>query len=160
MPPELLSFDGDWQSYEDMIYAAYMETIVNSGLMFRSAPVKSQYRPETKGKGFGFWHAISESSSHQSRSEDERTPDLRRCERIRWIAWAIENAGQLGFLCWENQRYGEARVIIWAEAHDYVVVLAPRNNYYLLKSAYVVDKPHRRQSFRVEYDAYCKLRKG
>lgn len=160
IPPDLIPFPGDWQPYEDLIYAAYMETVVNGRPMFRGIPVKAKYMPETKGKGFSFWHVISESSHANKSSENDRTPDIRRCERIRWIAWAIENASQPGFLCWENQRKGDEGVVIWAEAHDYAVILSPRNGYYLLKTAYVVDKPHRRNSFRAEYDAYCRRQKG
>jgi hypothetical protein len=158
-PPELMLFKGDWPPYEGMIYEAFLETIVNGSPSFKGWPVKAQFRPETNGKGFSFWHVISESSSGD-KSEDERTPDFRRCERIRWIEWAIKNAGEPGFLCWENQRGRETRFVIWVEAHDYAVILAVRNGYYLLKSAYVVDRTHRRQTFRAEYDAYCRRQKG
>ena len=47
---------------------------------------------KTKGKGYAFWHVISEAPQSNNRNESERIPNLRRCERIRWIAWAIEQA--------------------------------------------------------------------
>lgn len=40
----------------------------------------------TNGKHFGFWRVISDGEL-----EDDRLPDLRRCERITWIAYLIAN---------------------------------------------------------------------
>lgn len=159
-PPELISFSGDWSAYEDEIYSIYLQTVVRTGLWFDNAPVKAQFRPDTRGKGFSFWHLISEAPDRNNRNEDDRIPDLARCERIRWVAWCISNAEKPGFSWWENQRKRETHVVIWAEAHDFAVVLAKRltqagPRYYLLKTAYCL-KPHRRAVFERERDAYWK----
>jgi hypothetical protein len=79
--PDLFLFTGDWQCYEDKLYQIYLDEIVNAGLSFNGLPIRCQYRPESKNKHFGFWHLISEGEI-----ETDRTPDLRRCERIHWIA--------------------------------------------------------------------------
>jgi hypothetical protein len=140
--PDLLPFNGDWASYEETLYSVFLETFVHGGPCFRDLPVKAQYRPETKGKGFSFWHVISE-----GRNEEDRTPDLERCARIRWIAWFIQHAETDRSLCWwENERKGNKHVVIWNEAECFAVVLAKRNGYYLLKTAYVVMK-HRAEDF-------------
>lgn len=35
-PPELMPWNGaDWETYEDAIYAAYLETVAHAGLRFR-----------------------------------------------------------------------------------------------------------------------------
>lgn len=158
-PPELLPFNGDWTTYEDEIYAEYIHTVVRAGLQFAGSPVRAQFRPETRNKGFSFWHLISEAPDRDNRNEDDRIPDLDRCARIRWVAWCIENAGQPGFSWWENQRKGRTRVVIWAEEHDFAVVLEKRDTqdgsrYYLLKTAYCRLKSHRRASFAKERDAF------
>jgi hypothetical protein len=93
---------------------------------FRGDPVKVRYMPESKRKGYGFWHLISEAPDQGNRDEDERIPDLRRCERVRWVAWCIQNAHEAGFSWWENERGRETHVVIWAEEHDFAVVLAKR----------------------------------
>lgn len=166
LPPALLPFNdygGNWARYEDDLYAIYLETVVRAGLRFRGADIKAQFRPETRGKGFSFWHLISEAPDQHNRNEEDRIPDLERCARIRWVAWSIRNAEQDGFSWWENQRKRETHVVIWAEAHDFAVVLAKRETrdgprYYLLKTAYCL-KSHRRQTFAKERDAFWAARK-
>lgn len=162
-PPELMPFAGDWNSYEEAIYAVYLHSVVHGGLRFLEAPIKAQFRPETRGKGFSFWHLISEAPDRDNRNEDDRIPDLERCARIQWVAWCIRNAENDGFSWWENRRKSETHVVIWAEAHDFAVVLAKRQTrkgprYYLLKTAYCL-KAHRRATFAKERDAFWKGRK-
>lgn len=161
-PPELLPFDGEWQRYEDRVYKVFMDTFVWADVRFRSVRVSAQFRPETRGKGYSFWHVISEASHPGNRNEEERIPDMRRCERIAWIAWAIEHAsnGTEGFSWWENRRGRDTRVAIWAEPWDFVVILAKRRDYYLLKTAFCKLKPHRRRSFEKEREAFWRGQKG
>ena len=130
--PNLETFCGDWQLYESRIYQIYLDTVVNGRLTHNGLRVASQFRPETKGKGFGFWHLISEGDT-----EEDRIPDIRRCERIRWVAWVIANSGtDKSISCWENKRGKNLHVVMWVEANNYVVVLAKRMGYYLIKTAY------------------------
>ena len=161
-PPDLLPFDGDWELYEERVYEVFMDTFVRAGIRFQGARVSAQYRPETRGKGFSFWHVISEAPHPGNRNEEDRIPDPRRCERIAWIPWAIEHAsnGTDGFSWWENRRGRDTRVVIWAEAWDFVVILAKRRDYYLLKTAYCDLKPHRRRTFEKEREAFWQARKG
>jgi hypothetical protein len=150
MPP-IEIFDGQWPQYEDLLYDIFLQTVVRGGLTFNGLPVKTQYRPETNNKGFSFWRLIS-----QGDSEDDRTPDFRRCERIRWIAWVIENVGgNEGICCWENKRGNKTHVVLWCEEEQFAVVLAKRTGYYLIKTAYIV-KPNRERSFRKERDKFLR----
>lgn len=164
-PPELMPWSGaDWEAYEDAIYAAYLQSVAHAGLRFRGDPVKVRFRPESQHKGYGFWHLISEAPDQANRNEDDRVPDLRRCERVRWVAWCIENAGTPGFSWWENQRWNETHVVIWAEAHDYAVFLAKRSTqegtgFYLLKTAYCLRERNIRK-FTNERDAWRRAQKG
>ena len=159
--PDLLCFEGDWQAYEDRIYQAFLESLVYATVSFRGWRVNARRHPETKGKSYGFWHVISEAPQSNNRNEGERIPNLRRCERIRWIAWAIEQAdkGADDFSWWENRRGREVSVVIWAERLDFVVVLARRREYYLLKTAFCELKPHRRESFKRERAAFYQAQK-
>lgn len=161
-PPDLLPFDGNWEDYEDRIYEVFMDTFVRAGVRFRGMRVSAQFRPESRGKGHSFWHVISEAPHPGNRNEEDRIPDMRRCERIAWIAWAIEHAsnGTDGFSWWENRRGRDIRVVIWAEEWDFAVILAKRNGYYVLKTAYCGLKPHRRQSFEKEREAFWRAQKG
>lgn len=153
--PDLFPFYGDWSKYEDELYDIYKRTIVEASSMFQGLPVRTQYRPPTKGKGFGFWHLISEGSE-----EEERTPDMLRCERISWVAWLIENAEKNKDLSWwENTRGRNTHVVIWHEKENFAVVLAKRRGYYLLKTAYLA-KSNRRRAFIRERKEFLRARKG
>lgn len=159
-PPKLLLFHGDWPPYEDSVYEAFLGSFVRPGVTFRGIKVSAQFRPDTRGKGFSFWHTISEAASPDNRNEDDRVPDIRRCERILWIRWIIENAGNDGFLWWENERKGNTHVVIWAVHHDFAVVLAKRKNYYVLKTAYAEIRSHRRATFQREWEEFSGTQNG
>lgn len=149
-PPELMPFGGDWASYENEIYEAFLDTLVRKTVTYKGWRVSAPHRPETNGKGYSFWHTISEAPDRSNRNEDDRIPDMRRCERIRWICWVIENAGSEGFPCWENKRRGNTHIVIWARDYDFAVILAKRRDYYVLKTAYAEIKSHRRKAFERE----------
>jgi len=163
-PPDEVLLSGEWAIYEDLLYQVYLDTVAHAGLSFQGEPVKVQFRPETRGKGFGFWHLISEAPEQSNRNEDERLPDLARCRRIRWVAWCITHAEQPGFSWWENRRGRETHVVIWAEVHDFAVVLAKRQSaegmrFYLLKTAYCL-RAHTKRKFAKERDAFRAAQKG
>lgn len=154
--PELFPFHGDWATYVEQLYEIYLNEIVHSGITFKGLPVKSQYRPPTDGKGYGFWHVVSDGPV-----EEDRLPDLRRCERIRWISWVIRMAVTDDRIkWWENKRRNNTHVVLWLESHEFAVILAKRQNYYLLKTAYNVTKSHRKASLQREYENYWRAKKG
>lgn len=157
-PPALFEFTGDWESYEDLLYQEFLDTIVNRKLAFRGVRVQTQFRPAYRGKGFSFWHLTSEAPSPDNLNEAERIPDLERCRRIRWIAWVIENAGKDRFSWWENKRGSKTNVVIWAEDYDFAVILAKRRGYYLLKTAYCLQE-RRKRTFERERDEYRRTQK-
>ena len=89
---------------------------------------------DVDGKHFSFWHLISTGND-----EENRTPDLRRCERISWIGWIISNIDtDPEITWWQNARGRNTHIVILHELEAYAVILAERNNYYMLKTAYTV----------------------
>jgi len=156
--PDLEHFSGNWDAYIDYIYEVYCDLILKSGLRFCRLPVKPRFTPESKGKIYGFWHVTSEGST-----EEDRTPDLRRCERIRWISWVIENVDNYEEITWwdERSKSNNREVVLWVEAEQFVVVLAWRSQgYWLLKTAYLADKPHKIKSLKKKRDRYWKAKKS
>lgn len=151
VPPELEEFEGEWDAYQERIYEIFQTTICDAGLTFQGLRVGIKRHPEYKEKHFSFWHITSEGER-----EEERTPDLRRCERIRWVNWLITNCdSHPGISFWENKRGSQKHVVIWSEEHKYAVILAKRNGYYLLKTAYVVSE-RREERFRKEREEFIK----
>ena len=154
--PDLLDKNNrNWKEYLEDVYQVYQDTITRVGLIFDGAPVKTRWFPCDDGKGATFWHMITEGEI-----ECERTPDERRCERIRWVAWMITNAKTDAELCWwENTRRGNTHIVIWAKDHNFAVILAKRKGCYMLMSAYWV-KEYRRIDFEREYAEYKKKTTG
>ncbi|MDT4288884.1 hypothetical protein RO575_04895 [Methylomonas sp. MO1] len=154
--PDLVLFCGDWQAYEDRVYSVYFETIIQSNLRFNNLPVRPRYTPETKGKHFGFWHMVQEGDV-----EEERTPDLRRCERIGWVSWVIENCIENSEISWwVEKRDNQNEIVIWIEAEQYVVVLSERRDYWLLKTSYLATKSGKIKQLERNRAKYAKPRKN
>jgi hypothetical protein len=145
LPPDIFPSTGDWDTYLEGVHKVFLETLLNRDITFCNLPVRIKKNPEYKDKSFSFWHLISEGEK-----EEERTPDFRRCERLGWIHWVIENAkSNKSISCWENTRGTNTHVVIWFEDESYVVILAKRKDYFLLKTAYPAE-PHRAEVFRKE----------
>jgi hypothetical protein len=150
--PSLVLFEdcgGDWERYLDELHAFFKSDFVESQPVFRGQRLGLKRYPLSKGKEATFWHLISE-----GKTEDERTIDIRRCERIRWPKPAIEHEAEPVVKVWENERRGEKRICLWLEAEEYLVVLAKRNGYVLPWTAYLVVLPHEQRKCQKEYEEY------
>ncbi len=155
MPPDLITlaaFNGDWAAYEDALHEVFINEIARGGLIFDGLGVSCRRIPESGNRWASFWHLIQE-----GRIEDDRTPDLRRCERIRWVRWVILNAGaEPAIDVWRNQRKSESSILLWYR-EEYLVVLSARQGYHLLKTAYCTEQSRRIEQLRRERDAYLRV---
>lgn len=151
MPPPLLpftAFGGNWNTYETELHGIFVAELACGALQFRGVRVGCRRHPEAAGRWASFWHLVQE-----GRVEDDRTPDLRRCERIRWVRWVIENAGNHADIEeWQNLRGTEINTLLWYR-EEYLVVLAQRHDFWLLKTAYCTEKSGRIAQLRRERDA-------
>lgn len=87
--PDLMlftDFGGDWQRYIEAVYACFKADFLDKTVQYRGIRLGIKRYPEFQGKSATFWHIVSE-----GKQEDERLPDLRRCERIRWPCPVIEH---------------------------------------------------------------------
>lgn len=150
-PPDLLrfaDFGGDWAAYEAELNQVFMDEIVRAGLVFRGTAVHCRRHAEVAGRWASYWHLVQE-----GRVEDDRTPDLRRCERLRWVPWLIQNAVAHPEIDeWQNTRGTEVNTLLWYR-EEYLVILGQRNGYWLLRSAYCTEKSGRIAQLRKERDA-------
>ena len=136
----------------DAIYAYFKQDFIDSKPVFRGRRLGLKRHPLAQGKEATFWHMIQEGAV-----EDERTPDMRRCERIRWPKPIIEHDEDPSVKVWRNQRDGEERVCLWFQKENYLVILADRGDYILPWTAYLVEQPHYRRKLQREYEAYQKM---
>jgi len=156
LPPLILlaEHDGKWQRYIDSVYDAFRKDFIDSVPMFEGKAVLCRKDPIYDGKKAGFWHCVSE-----GKTENDRTPDLRRCERIGWVRAILEHATEPGIDIWENERQGERRKLIWFR-EEFLIVLALRpgkrggSTYYQFLTAYRTMEEHRKWRLRKERDAY------
>ena len=54
---------------------------------------------------------------------------------------------------WRNERRGEINALLWYR-EEYLVVIAQRRNYWLLKTAYCTERRRRIADLRRDRDAY------
>lgn len=153
LPPLVYMNDhgGDWGAYLEVIYGFFKYDFIDSKPTFEGRRLGLKRHPVTQGKEATFWHFITEGEN-----EDERTPDLRRCERIRWPRPVIDNSADGQIKVWKNQRNRETRICLWLENEDYLVILADRGDYILPWTAYLVEQPHRKRKLQREYEAFWK----
>lgn len=148
-PPRLLLFGGDWNTYEAELHRIFMLDLVQSDLQFRNKEIRCRQHPVTDGRWATFWHLTQEGPD-----EDERTPEFRRCERIRWIRWVIENGvGHPEIDEWQNKRGPKINTLLWYQ-EEYLVVLGERTNSWLLITAYCTNQRFRIGQLQRERDNY------
>ena len=148
-PPQLLPFPGDWTAYEAELYQIFVEELTRGNLHYRGIRVGCRRHPETAGRWASFWHLVQEGPV-----EDDRLPDLRRCERIRWVRWVIENgAAHPEIDEWDNTRGTELNRLLWYD-EAYLVVLSRRHDYWLLRTAYCTERTGRIRQLRKERDTF------
>jgi len=148
--PPLVFFSGNWERYLEVIYDYFKQDFIESKPRFKGRKLGLKKHPLEKGKEATFWHFISE-----RRQEDERLPDLRRCERIRWPKPIIEHANKYAPIkIWENKRGNETRILLWLEKQEYIVVLAERKGYLIPWTAYMVIEEHRKRKLQKEYETF------
>lgn len=157
--PELIrleDYGGSWQDYVEAVYDCFCKDFVLSKPTFAGKRFALKRHPELQGKEATFWHVTSEGEE-----ELHRVPDLRRCERIRWLRPMIEATADCEVKSWRNRRKaGEERVVIALQDFSFVVILADRGEYVLLWTAYCVEHESQRRRMEKEYEAYITSTKG
>lgn len=146
-------FDGDWDRYLSALYAWFKQDFIDSKPAFQGKRLGLKRYPLTHGKEATFWHMIQEGEV-----EEERTPDFRRCERIRWPKPVIQNSEDPQVKWWVSVKRNENRIHIWLEDNDYIVVLADRKGFLIPWTAFLVTREHTKRKLRREYEAYWKHR--
>ena len=99
-----------------------------------------------QGKAFTFWHCVSEGAF-----EPNRTPDLRRCERVPWIRPIVEHEQDATVEVWQHRKNRDERLYLWLN-EEYLVVLGIRHKHFMLITAFPTDREHTRKKLRNERD--------
>lgn len=155
LPPLVLfrDYGGNWDAYLDAIYGWFKRDFIDSKPVFQGRRLGLKRHPMTHNKEATFWHMTSEGMD-----EENRTPDLRRCERIRWPKPVIEHTDDPKVKYWVSVKRNEDRIHIWLEELDYIVVLADRGRFLIPWTAFLVTRDHTKVKLRKEYETYWKNR--
>ena len=160
--PNLLLFEnyqGNWESYIHALHQCFHQDFVESRPSFEQLPIFVRCHPSYDRKGATFWHLISEGSE-----EAERTPDLRRCERICWTRPLIERMESKEVMVWETIRpwknQKQRRINFSLDNFSYIVVIAETHRGFDLVTAYYVERTSRREKLKREFESFISEKKG
>ena len=106
--PELIFFEdygGNFQNYFNAVYKVFENHFIKSQPNFQGTKVSAQKFPLVDGIHRTFYHI-----THEGDDEQNREPDFRRMERIRFPKFCIENSMHDQLLVWKNQRGRDTRL--------------------------------------------------
>jgi hypothetical protein len=141
--PEPLRFRDYGQDQEkliDVAYAIFQHDFIESQPECFGRYVRPVREPMADGKEYSFKHITTEKIS------GTRIFRADRCERVGWIRPIIEALSDGKVICWKKFHYEkgkkEWRLLIALDDFSYIVVLAERKGYYLVRTAYPVSRRH------------------
>lgn len=89
----------------------------------------------------------------QTHVDDDRYPDLRRCERLPWVRALIEKTEKPEVLSWDYEE-GDLTIktYVWLKDFDFAVIMKryPDSTRRLITSFYI-DKSYKRKDFERKY---------
>jgi hypothetical protein len=146
-------FGGNWQNFYEFVYQCFQEDFVKNRMKnFNGKEVKlKRYPLSVDNKEATFYHM-----THEGKDEQNREPDLRRMERIRWPKYLMMNSKHPKLKVWRNKRGRDENILIFEEEESYLLVLADRGDYILPWTAYMVEHSHRKRKLIKEYEEYKK----
>lgn len=151
----LADFDNDWEAFEKCLYGHFERDFIHDPPKVRGMEFKLKRYPLILGRSATFWHLLSE-----GKVEDSRQVDLERCARICWPRKILERLMDPNhdLKVWREKRHGDERIHIALPDFSYIVVLAQRDTYVLLWTAFCVDRHQRRQGYTRAWDRYQKTK--
>jgi len=162
LPPiiDMESFE-DYKVFIDFAYSVFKEHYLNGNtIKFKGTRISYKRYPEKNGYHSTFWH-LTTFDYYNNQKEEERLPDMQRCERIRWPKAIILNHSCDDPNCdcnkikvWEMVEKGDRRIKILYQDQGYLVVLSKRSDYILLWTAFQIDKSHRLDKYIKQYERF------
>lgn len=141
------NYNGKWIDYENILYEIFKSDFIESNPLFDNKKVVIRREPYINGKEEAFYHITCQDYCH----DNNREPDLRRCERIRWVRSFIENYSRCdpslcmnctGIKIWSEPYGKHSRVYLLLEEQKYIVIVENRMNYNLLITAFYIGQEH------------------
>jgi hypothetical protein len=150
--PELIylnDYKGNFMVFFDAVYQVFKQHFLKSNPYFESIKVTAPRYPEVDGRSRTFYHI-----THVGDDEQNREPDLRRMERIRFPKFVIEKHPHKELLVWPKKMGRDTRIHILNESERYLVVLNRRKDYLMLWTAFYIEQNHTLRKKIKEYESY------
>jgi hypothetical protein len=154
--PDLIllnDYAGDFKSYFNAVYTVFENDFIKTQPKYEGLKVAVRKYPEVDGIHRTFYHI-----THEGEDENNRQPDIRRMERIRYPRFVMVTHLHNEILIWKNKRGKDERIVLFNETENYVVILTNRTEYYMFITAYYVETEHRKRSLLKEYETYIKAK--
>jgi hypothetical protein len=154
--PDLIYFEdfqGDFKNYFDRVYQIFSAHFLKYNPNFQGVKVTAPRYPEVDGLSRTFYHI-----THQGDDEQNREPDIRRMERIRFPKFMIEIHPHAELLVWEKEIGRDTRIHILNVAESYLLVLNKRKDYLLLWTAFYIEQSHTLRRKLKEFETYKKAK--
>lgn len=155
--PPMIEFNdyGDWDRYIEVLYDVYKKDFVLHKCKFGANELRLKVHPKFQDRAYTFYHI-----THSGDVENERTPDLRRCERLPWARPTIENTENYNLKFWEQTRGRNHRVCIWLDVDNgdnYFCILDIRKEYVLMWTAFYAEHSHQVRKKQAEYEKWLEI---
>jgi hypothetical protein len=145
----LNDYNGNFSDYFNAVYKVFENDFIKSQPKYNQLVVSAPKYPLHDGIHRTFYHI-----THEGDDEQNREPDFRRMERIRFPRFIIDNCPHNQLLVWEKEIGRDTRIHILNETEQYLVVLTRRDSYLLLWTAFFIEHKHTLNKKRKEYEAY------
>lgn len=154
--PELIFYNdygGNFQRYFEAVYTVFENDFIKTQPSYEGSRVSVRKYPEVDGMHRTFYHI-----THEGEDEENREPDFRRMERIRFPKFVINSHKHQDILTWKNKRGKDERIVLYNETENYIVILTDRKGYYMFITAYYIETEHRKRKLLKEYEDYIKAK--
>lgn len=145
--PELIDFNdynNDWHKYDDYLYSIFSKHFLENHPYFMGKEVYPRQHPMYNGKFESYYHI----TCGHYKDVEERAPDFRRCERIKWPKALIENSmckckpNCDNYIIWKKKYKNKYRYSLLLKDEKYLVILEERPRYFILISAFPLTYSH------------------
>lgn len=166
--PGLIEYTGDFT--DDTELENYKKNLLDEFNADLAAPIKFNDKivvlkkgPLEDGLPYAFYHLISQDYSHD---DTERELDFNRCKRIKWIKQIIENYAYCstcnkckGIKVWrEHYKTNRIRWHFLFSEENYLIVLEEKKDYYLIITAFYLDRFYSLDKEQKKYENAQKTR--
>lgn len=149
-----------WIEYEDYLYEIYLDDFKYDTPYIFDKPIRIRVNPKIAEKDQTFFHMTSNSEYAKTNDPNDRTPDLRRCERIKWPRDIIDN-----YLCnndcdcnkikiWREPYKNNTRIHMLFEDVRFLIVIEERKDYMLFITSFYMEHNHQVRKQLKKYEKY------